>query len=131
MMVYWDSSALIDALEKPEVRDKLSGPNHFTRVHTLAEVFSTLTGGRLRFRCLPDDALEMIEELSRDLVFVELGYADTFAALRKAQQLGVQGGRVHDLLHVAAAQKAKADKIWTLNLSDFKGLDKNIVIEAP
>ena len=50
MKRYWDSSALVDALHDEDVRRVTQHPEQFTRPHTLTEVFSTLTGGRLGFR---------------------------------------------------------------------------------
>jgi len=39
-----------------------------------------------------------------------------------AQNRGVRGGGIYDYLHLAAARKAKAGRIYTLNLSNFRAL---------
>jgi hypothetical protein len=47
MKAYWDSSAVIEACNSPVLRARLHRERGLTRTHTLAEVFSTLTGARL------------------------------------------------------------------------------------
>lgn len=47
MKRYWDSSALIDALHDHRVEKLAREPGQFTRPHTLAETFATLTNGKL------------------------------------------------------------------------------------
>ena len=46
------------------------------------------------------------------------------AALQTAKEKGAQGGRVHDLMHAVAAEKAGADELWTIDENDFVGLGK-------
>lgn len=122
MIVYWDSSSLIAALMAGQ------RPKGVTRTHTLAEVFSTLTGkgietavGRLRLN--PDDAAALLSDLPK-LKFVDLTAEETLKALQATGSQGVRGGLVHDWLHVQAAQKAKADKILTENTQHFRALTK-------
>ena len=71
MRRYWDASALVDALHNPRVEQKVLELDQWTRAHTLAETFSTLTGGRLGFKYLPDDAAALIREISAGMNFVE------------------------------------------------------------
>ncbi len=131
MKRYWDASALIDALHDSRVEQKALEPEQWTRPHALAETFATLTGGRLGFRYLPDDAAALIRELTLNMNFVELDAGETLAALDVAQQRGVRGGRVHDWLHARAAQKAKVDELLTDNLNDFAGLEDGFSSMAP
>jgi len=131
MKRYWDASALIDALHDSRVEQKALEPGQWTRPHALAETFATLTGGRLGFRYLPDDAAALIRELTQTINFVELDAAETLAALDVAQQRGVRGGRVHDWLHARAAQKAGVAELLTDNLSDFAGLEDGFSSMAP
>jgi predicted nucleic acid-binding protein len=123
MKRYWDASALIDALHDSRVEQKALEPEQWTRAHALAETFATLTGGRLGFRYLPDDAAALVRELTQTMNFVELDAGETLAALDAAQQRGVRGGRVHDWLHARAAQKAGVEVLVTDNLNDFAGLE--------
>lgn len=131
MKRYWDASALVDALHDERIEGLLREPDQWTRPHTLAEVFSTLTGGRLGIRYLADDAAALLREASASLKFVELDAAEVLAALDKAQNLGVRGGRVHDWLHAAAARKAKVQTLLTDNFADFDGLEDGFEIAAP
>ncbi len=131
MKRYWDSSALVDALHENSVETMVREKDQWTRPHTLAEVFSTLTGGRLGYRYLPNDAAAMIEELTAGMNFVELDKKETLSALGKAEAAGVRGGRVHDWLHARAATKAGAKVLLTDNISDFSGLEDGFQIQTP
>jgi hypothetical protein len=131
MKVYWDSSALVEACLDESTRAAVTKTEGVTRSHAFAEVFSTLTGGRLGFRCQADDAAAICRELAKDLEVVDLSLEDTLTALEQARRLGVRGGLVHDFLHTVAAQKAMAKKIYTLNLDDFRALRVPIEIVVP
>ncbi|HEX3717000.1 MAG TPA: hypothetical protein VH595_03455 [Verrucomicrobiae bacterium] len=96
MKRYWDASALIDALHDSRVEQKALEPDQWTRAHALAETFATLTGGKLGFRYLPDDAAALIRELAQTMNFVTFDATETMAAMDTAQWHGVRGGRVHD-----------------------------------
>ena len=131
MIRYWDSSALIDALHDSRIEALALEPDQWTRSHTLSEVFSTLTGGRMGFRYLPDDAAALISEITAGMNFVELDQAEVKAALQAAQKRGVRGGQVHDWMHARAAAKAKVEELLTDNLSDFQGLEQGFKVVSP
>lgn len=131
MKRYWDSSALIDALHNPTVEKKVFEPDQFTRSHALAEMFSTLTGGRLGLQYHPDDAVKLIAALTSGFGFVELTAEEVKTALSQARKRGVRGGRVHDWLHAVAAKKSGARELVTSNLSDFAGLEDGFTVVAP
>lgn len=100
-------------------------------MHSFAEVFSTLTGGRLGFRYSPDEAAEMIDSLRAELKIVELSTDDTLGAYHAAEMKGVRGGQIHDYLHAVAAALGGAKTILTLKSKDFKGLVDEINIVTP
>lgn len=131
MSAYWDSSALIEALQVAAARKRLEAEGGITRPHALAEIYSTLTGGRLGFRCLPDDATRLIDDLAKHLRFVELDAPETLRALARCRRQGVRGGLVHDFLHATAAEKAGAALILTLNQGDFVSFGGTLTIEPP
>jgi hypothetical protein len=131
MKRYWDKSALVDALHDSRIESRMAEPDQWTRPHTLAEAFSTLTGGRLGFRYLPDDAAAMLQELAGGMNFVDLSAAETLSALEAAQQSGVRGGLVHDWLHACAAAKAGVSILLTDNGTDFSELEHGFQVEAP
>ena len=76
MRLYWDSSALIEACQSVVLRAELHGEGGMTRTHTLAEAFSTLTGGNLAFRLDADAAAQLIASLASDLAFRDLTAGD-------------------------------------------------------
>jgi predicted nucleic acid-binding protein len=129
MKVYWDSSAVIEACNNPALRVRLHRERGFTRTHTLAEVFSTLTGGNLAFRLAADEAAKIAANLASDLDFQDLVASDVLKALKEARKKGVRGGRVHDYLHAVAAEKSGARKLLTLDKNDFNDLT-TVEIEA-
>lgn len=131
MKRYWDASALIEALHNTHAGQKALEPDQWTRAHALVETFSTLTGGRLGFRYLPDDAAALIRELTQTMNFVELNAAETLAALETARARGVRGGRVHDWMRARAAQKAGVTELLTGNMNDFAGLEDGFSVVMP
>jgi hypothetical protein len=100
-----------------------------TRIHTLAEVFSTLTGGNLAFRLGADEAAKTVANLAGDLDFQDLAATDVLKALNEARKKGVRGGRIHDFLRAVAAEKSGARKLLTLDGNDFNDLT-TVEIEA-
>jgi len=123
MKAYWDSSALVEATSDLDLRLRVKRERPHTRPHSLAEIFSALTGGsNLGIRVDANDAAATIKDLARDLEFVELDPADVLTALQTARAKGVRGGRVHDYLHAIAAEKSKAVQIVTGDQNDFDRL---------
>ena len=121
MKTYWDSSALVAAVETPAMQLRLQRERGVTRSHTLAEVFSTITGNP-KNRADAQIAAEILANLAKSLDFVDLTADEMLAALKSARKLGVRGGRVHDFFHAVAAKKSGAKKIVTLDKNDFAGL---------
>ena len=122
MKDYWDSSAVIEACNSLTLRVRLHRERGLTRTHTLAEVFSTLTGGNLAFRLDADEAAKTVAHLASDLDFQDLAATEVLKALKEARKRGVRGGRIHDYLHAVAAEKSGARKLLTLDKNDFSGL---------
>jgi predicted nucleic acid-binding protein len=125
-MIYWDTSAIIRfILERRS--DEIAG---VTRAHTLAELFSALTGRGWR-ETLPGGvtrqrrmgmllAARTIREVRGRLDFVELSPDEVLSAMDEAKDMGAQGAGIHDLLHARAAEKARADEFWTTDRNDFE-----------
>ncbi len=135
MSTYWDSSALLNAVVSQAVASRIA-PGDVTRSHAFCEVFSHLTGrglptrtGRAVFSI--QDAARVIEQLARKLTLRDLSGPETLSALREAKRLGVQGARIHDLMHARSAVLARVDLILTRNTGDFAGLTGRIPIEKP
>jgi predicted nucleic acid-binding protein len=121
---YWDSFASVEGWIDRNLRTRLHRERGFTRTHSLAEVFSSLTKGNLEIRLSADDAAQTVAQFAKDLDFVDLSVDEVLAALKHARAKGVRGGRAHDFLHAVAAETADVDKIITLDKNDFNGLTK-------
>jgi hypothetical protein len=132
MKLYWDTSAVINAAVSPAVMKLLDTEQHFTRAHALAEFFGIMTGRGIKWvdasgnnHSLTFDAdqtAEWLTEFISKITFIELSGSETRSWIAQARRKNVQGGKIHDLLHVAAADKAQADKILTRNLAHFQAL---------
>ena len=125
---YWDASALIEASGLPALRIRLIKEKGLTRRHSLAEVFSALTG-KPHLRLDANTAASLVENLVQDLEFVELTTQDYLEAAKAAQSLGVRGGGIHDFMHAKAAVKAGAQKFLTMDRNDFVRLLPGVPIE--
>jgi predicted nucleic acid-binding protein len=122
MKTYWDSSALVETYNEPELGMRLRKEGGVTRPHTLAEFFSTLTGGRLGIKTTAEEAAALAREMAEKMEFVNLNENDVLSALKRARKAGVRGGRIHDFLHAVAAEKAGAKKLLTMDRNDFEEL---------
>lgn len=131
MKRYWDTSALLNAFWDSRIEKLSREPDQWTRSHTLTEMFSTLTGGRLGFQFNPADAAEIVRELTSRMNFVELSSVEVQTALDEAEKRGVRGGRIHDWLHARAAKKAGVEKLLTENFADFAELEDGFEVAAP
>lgn len=106
----------------------------FTAAHAIAEVYGTLTSGRLPIQLTPGDAIELIEQniLAR-LKVLELLLSDYAAALKAGKAMGARGGAIYDMLHLQAARRGEAERILTINVRHFRafGPDLQAIIAAP
>lgn len=120
-----DSSVIVSALcagdpDHEACRKVLATGRHSVFAHSLAETFSTLTGGRLGFRVPAADAANLLRrQITPKLRIVSMEADDLLTACGEAQARGVRGGAIYDYLHLVAARKAGAKRLFTLNLEDF------------
>jgi hypothetical protein len=134
---YWDTSAAINALVSPEVFARLGTGEHVTRLHLLAEFFSTMTGrgisivaedGHLeRLTLSQRDCAAWLGTFAQKVQFLELTKDEALLSLDKAEALGVQGPRIYDYWHALVAGKTKADTLLTRNTGHFADLASNVV----
>lgn len=93
--------------------------------HAMAELFSTLTGGRHGWRATPATASELIDDLqAQEVRFLDLCATDVAEAIRHAQVVGARGGAVYDYLHLVAARRAGARFFYTLNVRHFAAVSR-------
>ena len=130
MIAAVDSSILVAALRASERHHAecaavLDQGGLHVHVHALAETFSTLTGGHIAPRVSASQAATLIE--AGILPFVSaanLTTRDYLAAMKEAEVRGVRGGAIHDFLHLVSARKARADCLYTLDISDFRSFHR-------
>lgn len=126
MIDFIDSSVLIAAMVSTEehhrVCDRLFDSKELgIYAHGIAETFSTLTGGRRSAAMSASLVSQIIEDDYLPLLTTTgLTTKEMLGAMREAQSRGVRGGGIYDYLHLVAARKAKARRIYTLNVSNFK-----------
>ncbi len=88
--------------------------------HGIAEAFSTLTGGKKALRLSAGMASVMLEDdFVPRLSITTLTPAEMLRAMREAESRGVRGGGIFDYLHLVSARKARATRLYTLNISNF------------
>ncbi len=126
MIVFIDSSVLVAALvatepHHAECSQLLDSEPVGMYPHGLTETFSTLTGGRRQFRMPAALAAAMLaEDYAPGLAFTALTPNEMLRALGESESRGVRGGAIFDYLHLVAARKARAAKLYTLNVSNFR-----------
>lgn len=88
--------------------------------HSLAETFAVLTRLPLQPRIAPSIAWQLLHENVLSVAeIVALTAAEYRAIVRRLADLGIAGGTVYDGLIAKSAQKARADRLVTLNPSHF------------
>ena len=130
MTAFLDTSVVVASLDPDEPQhatcDRLmAAGGHALYVHALAETFSILTGGRLGRRVNAEAATRLLDQSVLPFVSVQsLSGKDVMVALSECEARGVRGGAVYDLLHLAAARKAKAEVLLTLDGRNFRAFAK-------
>lgn len=123
-----DSSVIIAAIdgEDPDhasCRTLLLSARFSIHARALVETFSTLTGGRLAVRVPAADAAALLRRwIAPRMTVINLAERDLLKAFDESSARGVRGGAIYDYLHLAAARKARAPRLYTLNVADFRAL---------
>ena len=107
-------AACVDLLWMAETRGGICA------FHSLAELFSMLTGRPRPLRVAPMEATAIVTHTSKRFSFVSLTAAEYVAAVDGLARLGHSGGMIYDALILACARKAKASRIYTLNPKHFR-----------
>jgi predicted nucleic acid-binding protein len=137
---YFDSSALIAAMVQEEehhaaaFKALVDATAGFTSTHALAEIFATLTGGRLDFQLAPNDAFHVIDtNIGHRIRVTELSLGDYRQAMQRSHASGARGGAVFDMLHLEAARRGQAERILTINVRHFQTFAPDIrgIISLP
>jgi predicted nucleic acid-binding protein len=88
-------------------------------MHSLAEVYATMTALPVRPILPPEQVLLFVQEVRDRLTIVSLDEREYFATIQQAAAAGFTSGRVYDALLLSCAVKAKAQVIYTWNLKHF------------
>jgi predicted nucleic acid-binding protein len=94
--------------------------------HSLAEIYSSLTGRTGRERVSADEAMLFLGNVRERLTIVGLDDQEYFKALEAFAALGIAGGAIYDALLAHCALKAKAQALYTWNAKDFTRLGPEI-----
>jgi predicted nucleic acid-binding protein len=130
MSDFADTSILVSSVVPDdadhEACDRLLATGALTiYLHAVAETFSSLTGGRESIRVDPATAATLIEQSILPFVTpVALSLREVMEAVKSAHSRGVRGGAIYDFLHLTAARKAHADRVYTLNVRHFRAFHR-------
>ena len=130
MTAFFDTSVLVAAFEgshthHPESLQRLAAckpEDSVCSLHTLAELYSSLTALPVQPRISPDEALIFIQEVRVRLTAVALNADEYFATIQDAATRGLTSGKIYDALLLACAAKSQADIIYTWNLKHFRAI---------
>lgn len=95
-------------------------------MHTLAELYSTLTSLPLKPMIAPEQAVLFLQDVRSRLSLITLDEAEYFSAIERIAGKRISGGRVYDALLLQCALKARADTIYTWDLKHFQQLAPDI-----
>ena len=95
-------------------------------VHSLAEVYSVLTGMPGTRRVSGDEALLFLSDIRERLTIVVLNSNEYFKAVEAAAARGIAGGGIYDAILVQCALKAGAGSLYTWNSKHFTRLAPEI-----
>ena len=133
MRVFCDTSVLVAASESshphhaqalPALRRVASGEDTgFIGVHSIAETYAALTRLPVQPRIHPSEAARIIREnILKRFTLVPAGEAEYLQALAAVENCGWPGAKVYDALLLACAARSGAERMYTINLGDFRGL---------
>jgi predicted nucleic acid-binding protein len=88
--------------------------------HSLAEVYSVLTGMPGKDRVSGDEALLFLGNIRERLTIVTLNEEEYCKAIEAAAAAGISGGGIYDALLGHCAVIANADTIYTWNVKHFR-----------
>ncbi len=128
MRDFFDTSVLVAAFRNPHVHHDASIRLLSTAVpkrsacglHTMAELYASMTALPVHPRVLPEQAMLFVEETRSRLTVIALDDGEYMETLRAASLLGFTSGRVYDALLLRCAAKSRAHNIYTWNVKHFQ-----------
>jgi predicted nucleic acid-binding protein len=127
-LIFFDTSVIVAASHRADHRhlaslDCLICANKESAccgAHSLAEVFSVLTGRPHPLRVPISAALALVEQARNRMKVVALDEDEYFEVVWESAKAGRMGGIIFDALLVACARKAQAGTIYTWNVKHFR-----------
>jgi len=130
---YFDTSVLVAAAVQghshhavaiPALEAMVSqGHEGYMSAHSVAEVYAVLTRTPFRPPVYPSEAWQILEaSILPHLEIVTLSATDYKDVVRQCAAAGQIGGRIYDAIHIRCAQRADCDRLYTLNVRDFRVL---------
>ena len=131
MDIFFDTTVLVAASERshphysrawPALRRVAAGRDKgFIGIHSIAEVYASLTRLPVQPRIHPAEAARIItDNILPHFEAVPIHTNDYLEALNTVKNGGWSGANIYDALLLTAAVKCAADRIYTFNLGDFK-----------
>jgi predicted nucleic acid-binding protein len=133
MKVFFDTSVLVAAsvASHPHHTQALAALRRVVKgedtgaigVHSLAETYAALTRVPVQPRIHPAEAGRIVREnILKHFELIPAGPDEYLQALTAVQDAGWPGAKIYDALLLACAARSAAERIYTFNLGDFKGL---------
>jgi predicted nucleic acid-binding protein len=140
MKAFLDSSVLVAAFVEHHDHHEASldlflrhdSSNAACSAHSLAEVYSTITGTPGKDRVSGDEALLFLGEICQRLTLIALNPDEVLHAI-EASASNIAGAAIYDSLIGHCALKAQAEVLYTWNLRDFQRLRPEIatLVQTP
>ncbi|HUI78504.1 MAG TPA: PIN domain-containing protein [Bryobacteraceae bacterium] len=89
-------------------------------IHSLAEVYATMTALPVRPLLAPEQVLLLVQQIVERLTTVVLDEAEYLETLSEVAERGFSSGQVYDALLLACARKSRAETIYTWDLKHFR-----------
>lgn len=144
MRVFFDTTVLVAAMVEGHPhhdravrwleRARAGKVTYLVAAHSLAESYAVLSAYPTRPRIAPGVAAKLVHDnVIESARVVALSARDYAAIIRSLAQISLAGGVVYDALIVAAARKARAERLLTLNPRDLLRVwpEGNAVIAEP
>jgi len=88
-------------------------------VHSLAELYATVTRLPHKYRATAPQALTFVETVRDRFTLLALDTDEYLASIGRAAEQNIVGGTLYDAVIAACALKAKADTLYTWNVGHF------------
>ena len=129
-MIFLDTNVLIAATQSlhphhepsRNLLSRLHGKRLAIATHSIAEVYSALTGMPLPRRVATDLAAQSIEAYLALMSPISLTAEEYIATVQDAARRHIAGGMIYDALLLACARKIHAKHIYTWNLKHFRAI---------